>query len=154
MTGAAAVGVNFGLIGGLVAAGVAAVEEGKGRRQLDAAVKQSGFDPGAVFSRQFREEVEAQNLFDTKAATPAARFELEVTSWGFGAAGADRVAGKVMARAKLMDAAGKEVWSRFTAAISATSGTIVEFQADPRLFARSMEDASRLAARKLTGEWE
>jgi hypothetical protein len=144
------VGGAFGLAGALVATAVEVSRTAGPRDKGKGLVKAGRIDPAKSLAAHFRKEVEALGFFDTKSGNPAATFKLEISHWGFGPGGFDNLNAVVAGEAQLVTSSGTVIWKRSAFAEGDTEHTMDQYVADPRLFEKSLDEASAKLAKRLT----
>ncbi|HET6408977.1 MAG TPA: hypothetical protein VFG14_13910 [Chthoniobacteraceae bacterium] len=144
------VGGAFGLAGALVATAVEVSRTAGPRDKGKSLVRAGKIDPAKSLSVHFRKEVEALGFFDTKSNNPDATFKLEIRYWGFGPGGGDNLNAVVSGEAQLVTPSGKVIWERDGLAEGDTEHTMEQYVADPRLFEKSIDEATAKLAKRLT----
>ena len=140
---------QFGLVGALAGAAVAASSEGPGRQRFDRVVATNPVDVRGLLHSQFEKTLRESKLFALTPANPDATFHLVVDSYGVAPANKRELGGVITAQATLLDRTGKTIWSRRESALSNTTAMLEGYEANPRLWPQVMEEAAQQLTRKL-----
>jgi hypothetical protein len=143
------VGGQFGLVGGLVGAAIAAGSEGAGRDRFDPVVRARPIDVRQTVQAHFVNTLNASKLFTLTPGNADVRFKLVVNSYGVTPQNEHQLGGMINAQATLVDRAGKQVWSRQQIGVSHTTAMLDAFVANPGLWPQVMDEAAENLARKL-----
>ena len=142
-------GLEGGLIGGVVTIIAGAVESGSGNWMVPIREQTGEFEPEMLLEKVSARLQEITQSAATTNATAAPRLELWFVGLGlpelergwFGAYGS--------ARARLVDATGKEIWSTQATSTATKLRKRAEFEADPTLYKNDFDEVAADIARQL-----
>ncbi len=150
----AAVGSAFGLIGGLVAAGVMASNTKAGLQRWESvAASKRSLVLARVREHTAREFGRAAGIRFADSGVPNAKLVFVRIEYGVQHNGDQRFAAAISSEVQIKRPADKSVWRGVAIGLSTTSRTLEEFQRDPRAFELALDEAAGKLAQELASHY-
>lgn len=147
-------GMAFGLIGSLVASGIAASNRTAGLQRWESVnSSKRSLVLARVRENTAREFGRAAGIRFSDSGVPDAKLVFSQISYGVQHTGDQRFAAAILAQVQLKRSADKTVWRGMATGLSTTSRTLEEFQRDPRAFDAALEEAAAKLARELASHY-
>jgi hypothetical protein len=143
------VGSKFGLVGALVGGAVGADSESKGFKRFDQTAGREKVDIKSIVRDRFAATLRESHMMAISQANPEATFHLEVVGYGVGPVNGEQIGGIIQAKAVLIGRNGQTVWERTEMAASNSTGTLEDYEKNPRLWPRVINEAADKVARQL-----
>jgi hypothetical protein len=138
-----------GMVGGLVGLLIGAASEGPGFKRFDAAASKNPVDIRALVRRHVDSALRASQFLKVAPTNADTTLKLEITGYGVGPVHGRELGAVIAANAILVGRDGKTVWKKDEWAISDTTTSLENLEANPALWPRMANEAAEALARKM-----
>jgi hypothetical protein len=143
------IGDKFGLLGALVGGAVGADSESKQFKRFDQTAGREKVDIKSIVRDRFVATLRESHMMTVGQPNPEATFHLEVIGYGVMPVNGEQLGGMVHAKAILIGGNGQTIWQRTEIGTSNTTGNLEDYEKNPRLWPRVLNEAAEKLARQL-----
>ena len=143
------VGNNFGLVGALVGGAIGANSEDAGLKRFNATAVREKIDIKNLVRSHFVATLKTSQMFQIAQTNSDAEFHLEIMNYGVGPVNGQQLGGVIQAKAMLTARNGQSIWQRMDVAKSKTTGLLEDYEKNPRLWPRVIDEAAEQLARQM-----
>ncbi|HYS96178.1 MAG TPA: hypothetical protein VEL08_06595 [Chthoniobacterales bacterium] len=138
-----------GMVGGVLGLLIGAASEGPGFKRFDAAASKNPIDIRTVVRRHMDGALRTAQFLKVVSTNPDTTLRIEVTGYGLGPVHGRELGAMIAARAMLVGRDGKTIWKKDEWAVSDTTTSLENLEANPKLWPRMADEAAESLARKL-----